>query len=137
MLGILQSQPISVQKKCKGYHLVNDPTEVLVGGNILYFSRDTPPKFKMGGKVTNSNSVYYEYIRRNRTYMIYVHKYIVLYKPPRERRSKQYRLFRSLLESLDCLSVNDEIKEKTSKCEDADKDAYKDAYKDEDNNKEA
>lgn len=101
MLAILQEQPKHIQNRCKGFSLVQQPSDVLVGGYILYFTRDTPACFKMGGKVTQSNSVFYEYTRNNRNYTINVDKYIVLFKPARIRRSKHYHLFKSLLEALD------------------------------------
>ena len=101
MLMVLQGQPKHIQNRCKGFTLVQKPSDVLVGGQILYFTRDTPAQFKMGGKVTQSNSVFYEYTRNHRNYSIYVDKYIVLFKPVQIRRSKQYRIFKSFLDSLD------------------------------------
>ena len=101
MLMVLQEQPKHIQNRCKGFSLVQKPSDVLVGGHILYFTRDTPAQFKMGGKVTQSNSVFYEYTRNRRNYAIYVDKYIVLFKPATRRRSKQYRILKSILKALD------------------------------------
>lgn len=101
MLAILQDQPTHIQQKCKGFKLVLKPSDVIVGGHILYFTRDSPACFKMGGKVTQSNSVFYEYTRNNHHYTISVDKYIVLFKPATIRRSKQYRVFKSILKALD------------------------------------
>lgn len=105
MHDILQGQPAHIKNRCKGFSLVQKPSDVLVGGHILYFTRDTPAQFKMGGKVTQSNSVFYEYTRNNRNYTIYVDKYVVLFKPATVRRSKQYRIFQSILKELDEDSV--------------------------------
>ena len=97
----VQHQSEYVQRKCKGFTLVSDPTEVHVGGLIRYFTRSTPPEFKMGGKVTKNAVLFYEYEYRKQIYTISANKYIILYKAPKVRRSQKYRLYSALLESLE------------------------------------
>lgn len=96
-----EHQPAYVRKKCKGFTLVQEPSEVIVGGYIRYFTRTTPPEFKMGGKVTKNAILFYEFEYKNTCYTICAKKYNVLFKPAKPRRSRNYHLFKALLKSLD------------------------------------
>ena len=103
MESFLQNQTFFVRKKCKGYTYIReeDYGEIVPGGEIRYFSKTNPPVFKMGGKITRKTPLYIEFKRKSQTYTIYIGKYHVFYKAPTVKRSKQYRLFRKLLETME------------------------------------
>ena len=99
----LSEQPLYVQRRCRGFKMADSSTTFLRNGQIRYFSKETPPVFKMGGKITRTTDLYIEFEYKSRSYTIYTNKYHILYKPPKERKSKQYHLFKALLDNLDDL----------------------------------
>lgn len=105
-----ETLPYFIKKKCKGFEYV-DPhdndnhdstgSNIMPGGHIRYFTRTPIPQFKMGGKVVRRTLHFIEFENRKKTYIISPHKYYILYKAPRKRKSKRYKLLKSFLEGLE------------------------------------
>lgn len=96
----LSTQPINVQRSCRNYELVNDVKEIKKGDQIRYFSKEHVPKFRMGGTVTRVASLFIEVKRGKKSYIISTHKYTFLIKKATVKRSRQHKLMKALLDSL-------------------------------------
>lgn len=100
-----EALPYFIKKKCKGFEYIDQHDDnhenIMPGGHIRYFTRTPVPQFKMGGKVVRRTLHFIEFENRKKTYIISPHKYYILYKAPRKRKSKRYKLLKSFLEDLE------------------------------------
>tara|TARA_B110000881_G_C18602813_1_gene536836 strand:+ start:611 stop:928 length:318 start_codon:yes stop_codon:yes gene_type:complete len=97
----LTTLPSNITKKCKGFQYLEDPSIIIPGGYIRYFSKEDVPIFKMGGKIIRKTNMYLELENRKKTYYIYINKFYILYKPPTIKKSKRYLRFKAILNSIE------------------------------------